>query len=117
MNILMVLSAPNVALGGNVTHPLRECFHTAADDISCSVRGKQTGFEEPTATLGIILNWRHASQIWFNIMRAFLQNYPDSKVHRANMGPVWGRQDPGGLHVCPTNFAFWVTYSSDFDYV
>ena len=25
--------------------------------------------------------------------------YPDSNVHGANMGPIWGRQDPGGLHV------------------
>ena len=33
--------------------------------------------------------------------------YPDSKVHGANMGPIWGRQDPGGPHVGPTNFALW----------
>ena len=33
------------------------------------------------------------------------QVYPDSKVHGANMGPIWGRQDPGGPHVGPTNFA------------
>ena len=32
---------------------------------------------------------------------------PDSKVHGANMGPVWGRQDPGGSHVGPMNFAIW----------
>ena len=25
-------------------------------------------------------------------------NNPDSKVHGANMGPIWGRQDPGGPH-------------------
>ena len=31
--------------------------------------------------------------------------YPDSKVHGANMGPIWGRQDPGGPHVGPMNFA------------
>ena len=31
--------------------------------------------------------------------------YPDSKVHGANMGPIWGRQDPGGSHVGPMNFA------------
>ena len=30
---------------------------------------------------------------------------PDSKVHGANMGPIWGRQDPGGPHVGPMNFA------------
>ena len=23
---------------------------------------------------------------------------PDSEVHGANMGPIWGRQDPGGPH-------------------
>ena len=27
--------------------------------------------------------------------------YPDSKVHGANMGPIWGRQDPGVPHVGP----------------
>ena len=36
------------------------------------------------------------------------QYYPDSKVHGANMGPIWGRQDPGGSHVGPMNFAIWV---------
>ena len=32
---------------------------------------------------------------------------PDGKVHGANMGPIWGRQDTGGPHVCPMNFAVW----------
>ena len=36
-----------------------------------------------------------------------MQYIPDSKVHGANMGPIWGRQDPGGPHVGPMNFAFW----------
>ena len=30
--------------------------------------------------------------------------YPDSKVHGANIGPTWGRQDPGGSSVGPMNF-------------
>ena len=34
-------------------------------------------------------------------------NTPDSKVHGANMGPIWGRQDPGGPHVGPMNFVIW----------
>ena len=34
--------------------------------------------------------------------------YTNSKVHGANMGPIWGRQDPGGPHVGPMNFAIWV---------
>ena len=33
---------------------------------------------------------------------------PDSEVHGANMGPIWDRQDPGGPHVGPMNFAIWV---------
>ena len=32
-------------------------------------------------------------------------NTPDGKVHGANMGPIWGRQDPGGPHVCLMNSA------------
>ena len=32
---------------------------------------------------------------------------PDSKVQVANMGPIWGRQDPGGPHVGSMNFAIW----------
>ena len=30
-------------------------------------------------------------------LAVFLQ-HPDSKVHGANIGPIWGRQDPGGPH-------------------
>ena len=38
--------------------------------------------------------------------------YPDSKDHGANMLLIWGRQDPGGPHVGPMNFAIWVVYIS-----
>ena len=34
-------------------------------------------------------------------------NSPDSKVHWANVGPNGSRQDPGGPHVGPMNFAIW----------
>ena len=41
----------------------------------------------------------------------FTQPLPDSKVHGANMGPIWGRRDPGGgPHVGPMNFAIWAVY-------
>ena len=36
---------------------------------------------------------------------------PDSKVYGANMGPIWGRQDPGGPHVGPVNFAIWECFT------
>ena len=35
------------------------------------------------------------------------ENIPDSKVHGANMGPIWDRQYPGGPHVGPMDFPFW----------
>ena len=37
-----------------------------------------------------------------------LRNYahiPDSKVYGANVGPIWGWQDPGGPHFGPMNLA------------
>ena len=30
------------------------------------------------------------------------------------MGPIWGRQDPGGSHVGPMNFAIWVVDEQSF---
>ena len=36
-----------------------------------------------------------------------LSTIPDSKVQGANMGPIRGRQDPGGPHVGPMNIAIW----------
>ena len=41
-----------------------------------------------------------------------VQTYPDSKVHGANMGSIWGQQDPGGPHVGPMNLALWVNISA-----
>ena len=38
---------------------------------------------------------------------------PESKVHGANVGSTWGRQDPGGLHVGHMNFAIWEEFNSD----
>ena len=36
----------------------------------------------------------------------------DSKVHGADMGPIWGRQDPGGPMVAP-----WTLLSGERRYV
>ena len=45
---------------------------------------------------------------WLNGKPFVMHRYLDSKVPAANMGPIWGRQDPGGPHVGPMNFAIWV---------
>ena len=44
----------------------------------------------------------------FSFKKIYLKMSPDSKVHEANMGPIWGRQDPDGPQVGPMNFAIWV---------
>ena len=41
-------------------------------------------------------------------LQAYNQPFPDSKVHGANMGPIWRRQDTDGPHVGPINFTIWV---------
>ena len=38
--------------------------------------------------------------------------HPDSKVHGANMGPIWVLSDPGGPHVGPINLVIMAGYSS-----
>ena len=40
-------------------------------------------------------------------MTKYTNTVPDSKVHGANMGPIWGQQAPGWPYVDPTNFAIW----------
>ena len=52
---------------------------------------------------------------WCSSVDDSRNTYPDSKVHGANMGPIWGRQDPVGPHVGPMNFAIWVSYFAMFN--
>ena len=61
------------------------------------------------AELGGIATW----MIWNILKCKYPHNYididdmSDSKVHGANMEPIWGRQDPVGPYVSPVNFAIW----------
>ena len=53
--------------------------------------------------------WDNTLHLGVNfILHLLLLTYPGSKVHGANMGSIWGRQDPGGPHIGPMNFAIWV---------
>ena len=44
------------------------------------------------------------------VSTVILSGFPDSKVCGANMGPIWGRQDPGGRHVGLINLVIWVLW-------
>ena len=59
---------------------------------------------ESIVLLGELIKWvsKHTS------MTSLLPgDNPDGKVNGANMASIWGRQDPGGPHVGPMNFAIW----------
>ena len=64
----------------------------------------------------VYINERHWTYALLVQQRTFLRRivfilfiiYHDNKVHRANIGPIWGRQDPGGPHVGHMNFVIWV---------
>ena len=47
--------------------------------------------------------WIHASKRAHNV--AALSQLPDSKVHGANMGPIWVLSAPDGPHGGPMNLA------------
>ena len=54
-------------------------------------------------TTGILFRYRCVSMLVWSQCRMI--RVPDGKVQVANMGPTWGRQDPGWSHVGPMNFA------------
>ena len=51
-------------------------------------------------------NWQHFSP---KPTVQLLLNFPDNKVHRANMGPTWVLSAPDGPHVGPMNLAIRVS--------
>ena len=50
--------------------------------------------------------FRHCNSAVCREWSALVRN-PDSKAHGSNMGPIWGRQNPGEPHVGPMNLAIW----------
>ena len=50
---------------------------------------------------------RKLTMLWWGCTVWLYDYILDSKFHGANMGPIWGRQGPGGSYVGPTNFAIW----------
>ena len=45
----------------------------------------------------------------------YIRKVPDSKVHGTNMGPIWGRQDPGGPPCWPHELC--LPWKIDFNYI
>ena len=55
--------------------------------------------------------WTDGYSMFNRLPYIVYSDHADSKVYGANMGPTWGRQDPGGPHVGPIYLAIWVHYS------
>ena len=56
-----------------------------------------------TVFINSIISVKYNSDFWIWNKK----NNPDSNAHGANMGPTWGRQNPGGPHVGHMNFVIW----------
>ena len=54
----------------------------------------------------LVTSSRYASSLQSNDFKILMIAALDSKVHGANMGPIWGRQDPGGPHVGPHELCY-----------
>ena len=64
-----------------------------------------------------VIWWQGNATCTGSVLICFRTDFPGSRVHGANMGPIWDRQDPGGPHVCPMNFAIWVISSLNDDVI
>ena len=80
--------------GGGTWH--NALFLTKASNVTCWADGANNVPRLWQAGKMENFEWRFMGRI-----------IPDSKVHGASMGPIWGRQDPGGPHDGPMNFAIW----------
>ena len=84
----------------------RKCFHlmTSSCFTQINVTSLTRGWSYNCPSTSEVTLGNMDKSPWF-IMKWYY--HPDNKVHGANMGPIWGRQDPGGPHVGPMNFAIW----------
>ena len=64
------------------------------------------------ATMNIFDILLHCAYSIYKLFVGMKWYYPDSKVHRANMGPTWLLSARDGPHVGPTSLAIRVGYCS-----
>ena len=70
---------------------------------------KPIGLRRSNPTSATHISYSHhdkpsCSWFWCDI---FHKVHPGGKVNGATLGPIWGRQDPGGPHFGPLNLAIW----------
>ena len=86
--------------------------------ITCACNTYSHSYVSMVITGGLVPSWHQdgmGQSAYIRNTQRNVNSSPDSKAHGANMGPIWGRQDPGGPHVGPMNFAIWVHSLQDRD--
>ena len=95
---------------------MHECYQIKKDSFTDSIQQGdclEVGLIQVGLTSDVWNGDQAAATEMLTTWVSQLESIPDSKVHGANMGPIWGRQDPGGPHVGSMNFAIWdVSHSS-----
>ena len=100
-----VLAPWTLLLGITWTSPLAPCSHNELKSLQSVTKIKMQFCSVLIPTfhwtfwIGDCINGVYFRRNWR------FDTYTDSKVHRANMGPIWGPWVPGGPHVGPMNFA------------
>ena len=70
-------------------------------------RALPTSYTNAHYTRKMLPTIHQSNRTVYSTRRFLAEMAPDSKVHGANMGPIRGRQEPGGPHVGPMNLAIW----------
>ena len=100
--IIQLIFAFNLPTLGNV---FRNCLQNTRDPRERSMPGDQLMRKHLYSALTMAVQ-HCANRVHFRSILT-LKITPDSKVHRANAGLNWGRQDPGEPHVGPVDLAIW----------
>ena len=107
-NIALVLTNPFIVKHWNL-HKKANIMHFV-QTLVCSWGFK---WQQVIIDNHVVLNKGQAiigtndGQVQWCVSKLFLYLTPDNKVHGANMGPTWGRQDPDGPRVGHMNLAIW----------
>ena len=102
-------------LGGYQIHISGRCLNPATDMVKCRFGSNSADLHDGMvvdenrvacqvpflAEIGNIPVYVKVNDQDFMTAHFLVGRFPDSNVHGANMGPIWGWQDPGGPHVGP----------------
>ena len=117
----------NWTLIANAMEILQSCTKTSIYDWESSLPGAQSSplpvtrmasISHQLSPLLVTSNTKRTALLLkdmgynMNVSVVMKLDHPDSKVHGAIMGPVWGRQDPCRPHGGPMNFATWASMNT-----